>query len=681
MANETELGKAVIPIRAALDQLDGDLSDARGRVNGALGGIARVAGVATTAIVGGGIAAAGALGSLAAEAAPLEGIQNAFAGITGDAEGMLSALRDGALGMATDADLMESYNSAAQLVGKTFADQLPDAMGYLGQVAAATGEDMGFMLDSLVKGVGRLSPQILDNLGIQVNLTDAVANWAAESGMAATATINNTDAMHDMGIKISETEAALAIAVQRQSEFTDATSESARMAAQLKIDKLTQDLDDYQMELEGLSEAHGTTYEDFDALAESMTKAQQQEAMMAETMRLLAENTADMPDIADNAATKMAQLESTMANLKAEVGMALLPVFTEVMGIFGELMTTYGPMLTDVMAQLGTLLGDVIGGALETLIPSFVSLMETLGPLAESLMGALFPALAAVLEAVIPLAAALIGALAPVLEAVLQAVLPIAVALIELLAPILADLATGLIPLLVPLIEGLAEIFGRLLMAVMPLVETLLTELMPVFLQIIEAVLPPLIDVLLILLDLFVEYVEATLPNFIAILEIIMPLIGDLAVIVAEGLGLALRVLAGILDTVVRPAFQWVMDHLFYPLLDILERMKAGLEGVTGWFKNLGKTIGDLELPPWLIPGSPTPLEIGLSGIGDQVARVTGLLGGFDAGLSMSVMGGGSGGQWSGDIYINGAGDPQATAAAVIRALKDRGMMPQTSFR
>ena len=599
MADEVKLGRAVVEIRASLDQLDGDLSEARGRVNGALGGIARVAGIGAAAIVGGGIAAAGALGNLAAEAAPLEGIQNAFAGITGDADTMLASLRAGSQGMATDAALMASYNSAAQLVGKTFADELPGAMGYLGQVSAATGQDMGYMIDSLVKGVGRLSGPILDNLGIQVTLAEA-------------------------------------------------TEKAAEM---------------YGVE------------------ADALSKAEVQAGMMQVVMAALAENTADMPDITDNASTKMAQLETTMANLKAEVGTALLPVFTEIMGVFGDLMTNYGPMLTELFAQLGTLLGDVVGGALETLLPAFMDLIEALVPLAATLMGELFPALAAVLEAVIPLAAALIEALAPVLEAILGAVLPVAVALIELLAPILADLATGLLPVLVPLIEGVAEVFGRLLMAVMPLIETLLTALMPVFLQIIEAVLPPLIDILLILLDLFVTYVEATLPNFIALLELLMPIIGGLAVIIAEGLGLALKVLAGILDTVVRPAFQWVMDHLFYPILDILERMKAGLEGVTGWFKNLAKTIGDLELPPWLIPGSPTPLEIGLSGIGDQVARVTGLLGGFDTGLSMSVMGGGSGGSWSGDIYINGAGDPQATAAAVIRALQDRGMMPQTAFR
>jgi len=374
-------------------------------------------------------------------------------------------------------------------------------------------------------------------------------------------------------------------------------------------------------------------------------------------------------------------MQASMTNLKDEIGMAFLPLLTELLGTFGELATEYGPQITDMFGRLAEMLGPLLGAALEILLPAFMSLMDTLIPLAEMIMNLLMPAFAAVLEAVLPLAAALIEALAPVLEAILEAVLPVAVALIEMLAPILADIATGVLPILVPLLTGLGGVFADLLLAIMPLIGLLLTELMPVFLTIVEAVLPPLIDILIILLDLFVTYVETTLPNFIAILDIIMPLIGDLAVIIAEGLGLALEGLAGILDTVVRPAFQWVMDHLFTPLLEIFERMKAGLEGITGWFSELGDTIRDLELPPWLIPGSPTPLEIGLSGIGDQVRRVTGLMNGFDAGLSMSVMGGSSGGTWSGDIYINGAGDPQATAAAVIRALQDRGMMPQTAFR
>lgn len=146
-------------------------------------GLAIGAGLAVTAIG----AVGGALTKLAVDALPLQGISDAFEGITGAHEEMLAELRKGSLGMVTDRELMRNYNQAAQLVSKTFADQLPDAMKYLAKVSAATGQDMGFMLDSLTKGVGRMSPMILDNLGIQVSLADATAEAAEMFGVEADA--------------------------------------------------------------------------------------------------------------------------------------------------------------------------------------------------------------------------------------------------------------------------------------------------------------------------------------------------------------------------------------------------------------------------------------------------------------------------------------------------------------
>lgn len=151
-----------------------------------------LASLGTTAIIGGiGLATAAvtslgaACAKLAIDALPLEGIRDSFHGIADDGDAMLAMLREGSLGMVRDTELMKSYNLAAQLVGKTFADQLPDAMGYLSKVAAATGQDMGYMMDSLVKGVGRLSGPILDNLGIQVQLSDATARAAEMFGVEA----------------------------------------------------------------------------------------------------------------------------------------------------------------------------------------------------------------------------------------------------------------------------------------------------------------------------------------------------------------------------------------------------------------------------------------------------------------------------------------------------------------
>ena len=115
--------------------------------------------------------------------AQAEGVRGAFRGLGGD----LERLREGAMGMISDVELMRQYNQAAQLVSTTFAKQLPEAMGHLAKVSAATGQSMQFMMDSLVRGVGRMSPLILDNLGIQVDLAAATKRSAEMFGVQADA--------------------------------------------------------------------------------------------------------------------------------------------------------------------------------------------------------------------------------------------------------------------------------------------------------------------------------------------------------------------------------------------------------------------------------------------------------------------------------------------------------------
>ncbi|MBU2249248.1 MAG: hypothetical protein KKD77_21045, partial [Gammaproteobacteria bacterium] len=162
-------------------------------IAGALGGLGKLAIGAAAAGIGAAVTGIGALAggvvALAKEAASLGPISDAFAGLNESvgrsADDMLKALQAGSKGLITNTDLMTSFNKAAQLVSVDFAQRLPDAMGMLGKVAAATGQDMGFLLDSLVTGVGRLSPMILDNLGIQVDLTAAQEEYAASIGKTA----------------------------------------------------------------------------------------------------------------------------------------------------------------------------------------------------------------------------------------------------------------------------------------------------------------------------------------------------------------------------------------------------------------------------------------------------------------------------------------------------------------
>ena len=78
---------------------------------------------------------------LVRDSASLETVRQAFEGIAESAgfssDVMLKALQDQSNGMITNADLMKSFNSAAQLVSKDFATRLPDAFKYLGKVSMA----------------------------------------------------------------------------------------------------------------------------------------------------------------------------------------------------------------------------------------------------------------------------------------------------------------------------------------------------------------------------------------------------------------------------------------------------------------------------------------------------------------------------------------------------------------
>ena len=178
---------------------------------------------------------------LALDAAPLEGIKKSFDNLTesmaGGSDAMLKSLKDSSSGMVSNIDLMKQYNLASQLVGDQFAQELPEAMGYLSKVAAATGEDMGFMMDSLVRGVGRLSPMILDNLGIQVDLNAAYQDYAAKNGLVAS----------EMN-KTQQQAALMAQVMAKLAQNTAAMPEVAGSAAQ-QVAALKADLKDLAMEI------------------------------------------------------------------------------------------------------------------------------------------------------------------------------------------------------------------------------------------------------------------------------------------------------------------------------------------------------------------------------------------------------------------------------------------------
>lgn len=162
----------------------GKTSKAAGLVDaalGAIGSIATVAGIAgvTTKIV-----------SQAAELAKLgrevERVGTAYTNLWGGeaAEG-LERLREAANGTISDMDLMLAANKAQLLgVGSGIED-----LAKLMQVAQERGRAMGLTtsqaFSDIVTGIGRVSPLILDNLGIVVDAENTYAAYAESIGKAA----------------------------------------------------------------------------------------------------------------------------------------------------------------------------------------------------------------------------------------------------------------------------------------------------------------------------------------------------------------------------------------------------------------------------------------------------------------------------------------------------------------
>jgi phage-related protein len=151
----------------------------------ATGGLALAAG----AIAGLGTAAVGAaagIADLALQAAPLEGIGDAFETMSSRVGLSLDEMRNAAKETIPDFELMRMANVALTGAGDdlaaAFGDKLPQLLEIARATAKSTGQDVGFMFESLVTGIKRTSPMLIDNTGLQLRLAEANQTLADQLG-------------------------------------------------------------------------------------------------------------------------------------------------------------------------------------------------------------------------------------------------------------------------------------------------------------------------------------------------------------------------------------------------------------------------------------------------------------------------------------------------------------------
>lgn len=136
----------------------------------------------------GAIKLGGALMQLGARGAIAEGVVFAFSRIAAVADTssdqLLGAMRQAAAGTVSDLDLMKRANlalaGAQGQTAKQIAQSLPRLLEISRAQARATGQDVNFLFESIVSGVKRTSPMLIDNTGIVLKVGAANEALAAK---------------------------------------------------------------------------------------------------------------------------------------------------------------------------------------------------------------------------------------------------------------------------------------------------------------------------------------------------------------------------------------------------------------------------------------------------------------------------------------------------------------------
>lgn len=161
------------------------------QMSGALGPMAVALGAAAIAAVGLG---AGFL-ALGSRGASLIGLAESFDNLTASvgisSKTLLVDLRAAANGTISDFDLIRRANLAlvgsTGEFGKAFGKNLPKILEAARAAARATGQDVDFLFQSLVAGIKRASPRLIDNTGIVLKLSEAEATLAEQLGKSVEA--------------------------------------------------------------------------------------------------------------------------------------------------------------------------------------------------------------------------------------------------------------------------------------------------------------------------------------------------------------------------------------------------------------------------------------------------------------------------------------------------------------
>ncbi len=164
--------------------------------------------------------------------ASIETLTNSFNALTkyaGGTELSLVSLRNATRNTVSDVDLLTAANTALAL--GLPVDRLTDLFRASVEVGHAMGSTTLQAISDVTRGIGRLSPLILDNLGIIVNTDLAYENYAATLGKTVSAL---TDTEKKTAFQTAAMESLIAKAVVLEGTTSDATIAQERFGATIE---------------------------------------------------------------------------------------------------------------------------------------------------------------------------------------------------------------------------------------------------------------------------------------------------------------------------------------------------------------------------------------------------------------------------------------------------------------
>ena len=160
------------------------------------------------------------------------------AGVAGDR--LIAEMSKAARGTIDQTRLMIIANRALMAGGADLATKLPRLLEIARAASLATGQDIGFVFDTLVRGIVKASPLLIDNADIYIKIGDAVEQWAEKQGKTVD--------------QLSETERRVAIAnavLEQGTRFIEQFGLASETAAD-RIQSLPAAIEDLKSALGGL---------------------------------------------------------------------------------------------------------------------------------------------------------------------------------------------------------------------------------------------------------------------------------------------------------------------------------------------------------------------------------------------------------------------------------------------